>query len=87
MAWFLLRVESREDFIPFVYWGRLFITDAAAYGAKSTAGFKARRSSCLRICCQDAVIGELIKGNIFQHLLRPHHIAKPLKVLSKRLFY
>lgn len=86
MAWFI-RVESREDFIPFMCWERLLITDAASYGAKSITGFKARKTSFLRMCWQDPVVGKLIQGNTFQHLLGLYRIAKLTKVPSKRLFY
>lgn len=60
MAWFI-RAESREDFVPFMYWERLLITDAASYGAKSITGFKARKSSFLTICWQDAVVRDTRK--------------------------
>lgn len=39
-----IRVESREDFILFMYRGRLLISGAASSGAKSITGLKARRS-------------------------------------------
>lgn len=86
MAWFI-RVESREDFVQFMCWERLLVTDAASYGPKSITAFKARKSSFLRMCWQDAVVGKLIQGSAFQHLLGPYLIANLLKVLTERLFY